>query len=79
MEDVLKAYGTYVAVDNEYGIIVSYWFENKGGVYEPRLSPFEMDNMEGGFYIGFIIDKQSLKVQTILISTAQQAMNPTDI
>ncbi|OMD33604.1 S-layer homology domain-containing protein [Paenibacillus odorifer] len=79
LEDVLKAYGTYVAVDNEYGIIVSYWFENKGGVYEPRLSPFEMDNMEGGFYIGFIIDKQSLKVQTILISTAQQAMNPTDI
>ncbi|WP_339316312.1 S-layer homology domain-containing protein [Paenibacillus sp. FSL R10-2734] len=78
MADVLKAYGTYVAVSNNYGIVVSYWFENNDGVYEPRLSPFEIENMENGFCIGFGIDKQSLKVESILISTAQQAQYPRD-
>ncbi|WP_234530250.1 S-layer homology domain-containing protein [Paenibacillus pseudetheri] len=29
LADVLEEYGTYVAVGGDYGIIASYWFENK--------------------------------------------------
>ena len=76
LADVLAAYGTYADANSRFGVAINYIFEKKDGKYIPRLSPYELDNIDDGILIGFLFDDESLKVKVVMISSVRQAMYP---
>lgn len=76
LSDVIEAYGTFVSVGGSFGPIASYWYEIVDGRYIPRVSPWDIKHLDNGLYIGFSIDKTTLVVKSVHVSTARRALNP---